>query len=68
MSEEELIKLWNMGLTKLSVAKKYMNEYNKRIRDNKEMKKINVRQALEYVEPILFRYRMNQLREKRGGK
>lgn len=62
MSDENLIKLWNMGLTKLGVAKEYMKDHNKKAKGNKETKRITVQQALEHVEPILFEYRMRQLR------
>lgn len=62
MSDETLIKIWNMGLTKLGVAKEYMKDHNKKAKGNKEMKRINIQQALEYVEPILFKYRMRQLK------
>lgn len=62
MSDEDLIKLWNIGLTKLGVAKEYMKKNNKKAKENKDIKRITIQQALEYVEPILFKYRMKQLK------
>ncbi len=62
MSDEDLIKLWNIGLTKIGVAKEYMKNHNKKARESKEMKRITMQQAFEHVEPILFRYRMKQLK------
>lgn len=62
MSDEDLIKMWNRGLTKLGVAKEYMKDHNKKAKQKKNMKRITIRQAFEYVEPILFRYRMKQLK------
>ena len=51
-----------MGLTRNAVAKEYMKDNNKKAKNKKEMKRINIQQALQYVEPILFRYRMRQLK------
>lgn len=62
MPDENLIKLWNMGLTKLGVAKEYMKDHNKKAKGNKEMKRITIQQAFEHVEPILFEYRIKQLK------
>lgn len=62
MSDEDLIKLWNMGLTRNAVAKEYMKDNNRKPKEKKEIKRINIQQALQYVEPILFRYRMRQLK------
>ena len=50
-----------MGLTKLGVAREYMKDHNKRAKNKTDVKRINVNQALAYVEPILFDYRMRQL-------
>lgn len=62
MQDEDLIKLWNMGLTRNAVAKEYMKDNNRKAKEKKEIKRINIQQALQYVEPILFRYRMSQLK------
>lgn len=62
MQDEDLIKLWNMGLTRNAVAKEYMKDNNRKAKEKKEIKRINIQQALQYVEPILFRYRMRQLK------
>lgn len=60
MEDEYLIKIWNMGLTKIGVAKEYMKDNNKKARTNKDIKRITEQQALKHVEPILFRYRMKR--------
>lgn len=62
MQDEDLIKLWNKGLTKMGVAKEYMKDHNKKAKESKEIKRITMQQAFEYVEPILFRYRIKQLK------
>lgn len=62
MEDEYLIKIWNMGLTKMGVAKEYMRNNNKKVKTNKEIKRITKQQALEHVEPILYKYRMKQLK------
>lgn len=62
MSDEDLIKLWNGGLTRIGVAKEYMKNNNRIAKEKKEIKRINTQQALQYVEPILFKYRIRQLK------
>ena len=62
MEDEYLIRIWNMGLTKMGVAKEYMRDNNKKAKTNKEIKRITKQQALEHVEPILYKYRMKQLK------
>lgn len=62
MPDEELIKMWNKGLTRLGAAKEYMKDFNKKAKDKKDVKKIKIQDALKYVEPILFKYRMKQLK------
>lgn len=62
MSDEDLIKMWNVGLTRLAVAKEYMKDFNKKAKTKTDVKRININQAMEHVEPILFEYRMKQLR------
>lgn len=62
MSDEDLIKLWNSGLTKLGVAKEYMKDHNRKSKNQIDIKRISLNEALTYVEPILFKYRMKQLK------
>jgi hypothetical protein len=62
MSDEDLINLWNKGLTKVAVAKRYMQDFNEKAKNRTDIKKINKEQALAYIEPILFKYRMEQLK------
>lgn len=62
MDDNTLIEMWNKGSTRLEVAKKYMKENNKKAKEKKEMKRITIQEALQYVEPVLFNYRMNQLK------
>ncbi len=62
MSDEDLIKMWNIGLTRLAVAKEYMKDFNKKAKTKTNVKRIDINQALAHVEPILFDYRMKQLK------
>lgn len=62
MSDEEIIKLWNMGLSKMAVINYYMRDYNRKARSKKDMKRITREQAMKCVEPILFRYEMKRMR------
>lgn len=60
MSNEMIINLWRTGLTVQQVAREYMSKHNKNLK--KDEKKINKRQAQEYVEPIIFDYQVNLLK------
>lgn len=65
MTEEEIIKSWRNGLTKLQVAEEYKKTYNKKQKQRKASEReklINSGQALAYIEPILYRYQMKVLR------
>lgn len=55
MTDEMVIRRWKVGLSKFTVAKEYMQEYNKEAMRKGE-KKINKEQALTHVEPIIFAY------------
>lgn len=55
MTKETIINKWKLGASKFSVAKDYMQEYNKQAKIRKEPK-ITKDQALAYVEPIIFEY------------
>lgn len=55
MTDETIIEIWKVGRTTIQVAKKYMQEYNKKAKIKKE-KKITKDEALAYVEPIIFEY------------
>ena len=55
MTNEMIIKKWRAGQTKFSVAKDYMQEYNREAKRKRE-NKITKDQALAYVEPIIFEY------------
>lgn len=60
MSNEMIIKLWKIGLTVQQVANEYMTKHNKNLKENE--KRINKKQAQEYVEPIIFDYQVNLLK------
>lgn len=62
MSDEEIIKLWNMGLSKMAVINQYMRNHDREARGKKDMKRITKEQAMKYVEPILFDYEMARMR------
>lgn len=65
MTEEEIIKSWRNGLTKLQVAEEYKKTYNKKQKQKKASdreKAINGMQALAYIEPIIYKYQMKVLK------
>lgn len=62
MSDEEIIKLWNLGLSKMAVVNQYMRNHNRTARDKKDVKRITKEQAMRYVEPILFKYEMQRMK------
>lgn len=62
MSDEEVIELWNMGLSKMAVVNHYMKDHNRKAKSKKDMKRITKEQALQHVEPILFNYEMARMR------
>jgi len=62
MPDEEIINLWNMGLSRMSVVTMYMKEHNRKARSKKDMKRITKQQAMQHVEPILYEYEMTRIR------
>lgn len=60
MSEEEILKLWHSGITRLSLAKIYQRRYNQNIEiirldiRNRHVRFITYREALNRVEKILI--------------
>lgn len=55
MTNETIINKWKVGASKFSIAKDYMQDYNKEAKKKKEPK-ITKNQALAHVEPIIFEY------------
>jgi len=55
VSDEDIIRSWKMGATVEQVAKEYMRRQNKEA-ERKREPKIKILQAMEVVEPIIFRY------------
>lgn len=64
MSDEEIIKSWNLGLSKMAVVNQYMRNHNRTARDKKDVKRITKEQAMRHVEPILFRYEMQRMKSR----
>lgn len=62
MDNDTLIDMWNAGMTRVQVAKEYMKDNNRKAKKKKEMKRITIQEALQYIEPILFEYRVKQLK------
>lgn len=58
MSNEDIIKLWNLGLSKNAVINHYIRDYKKKYG------KITRTEAMKHVEPILFDYEMQRMRQK----
>ena len=42
--------------------KEYMKNNNRKAKKKKEKKRITIQEALQYIEPILFEYRVKQLK------
>ncbi len=60
MTDEEIIKMWNSGVTRLSLARIYMQRYNQQVKiirldiKNRHTRFITYREALNRVEKILI--------------
>ena len=60
MTEEEIIKLWHQGITRLKLARIYQRRYNQNVEiirldiRNRHVRFITYREALNRVEKILM--------------
>lgn len=56
MTNDRIVELWRMGLTVQQISKKYVK--------NQKRKKINltIKEAQEYVEPLIYRYQINLMK------
>ena len=60
MTDEEIIKLWNQGITRLKLARIYQRRYNQNVEiirldiRNRHVRFITYREALNRVEKILM--------------
>ncbi len=60
MTDEEIIKMWHSGVTRLSLARIYMQRYNQQVKiirldiKNRHTRFITYREALNRVEKILI--------------
>ena len=60
MTEEEIIKLWHQGITRLTLAKIYQRRYNQNIEiirldiKNRHVRYITYKEALHKIEIILL--------------
>lgn len=61
MTDEEIIELWSLGLSKMAVVNQYVRNHNRKARGKKDVKRITKEQAMRYVEPILFKYEMQRM-------
>lgn len=61
MTEEEILKLWHSGITRLTLAKIYQRRYNQNIEiirldmKNRHVRFITYREALNKIEKILIK-------------
>ncbi len=61
MTDEEIIKMWHSGVTRLSLARIYMQRYNQQVKitrldiKNRHARFITYREALNRVEKILIK-------------
>lgn len=62
MTDEEIIKLWNEGITRLTLAKIYQRRYNQKVKiirfdmKNRHTRFIIYREALNKVEKVILEY------------
>lgn len=61
--EEEILKLWKSGLSRIEVAKQYMKIHNDKRKKNKEIERIDIIKSLKIVEPVLFEYETGRMKE-----
>ncbi len=60
MTDEEIIKMWHSGVTRLSLARIYMQRYNQQVKiirldiKNRHTRFITYKEALNRVEKILI--------------
>lgn len=61
MTEEEILKLWHSGITRLTLAKIYQRRYNQNIEiirldmKNRHVRFITYRESLNKIEKILMK-------------
>ena len=63
MTNTEILVTWKSGKTVQQVAKEYMESYNERAK-RVGFDKINKRQTIEHVEPIIYEYETKDWRKK----
>lgn len=62
MTDEEIIKLWHEGITRLTLAKIYQRRYNQKVEiirfdmKNRHTRFITYREALNKVEKVILEY------------
>lgn len=56
MDKDVIINKWRIGFTVKQISKYYM------VQSNKKQKKITLREAQAYVEPIIFNYQTGLLK------
>lgn len=71
MTEEEVLKMWRNGISKHKIAELYRRRYNQRIRlirlevvNRHAGRFISNKEALRYIELIIYRYVMLERRWK----
>lgn len=61
MTDEEIIKMWHSGISRLSLARIYMQRYNQQVKiirldmKNRHVRFITYKEALNRVERILIK-------------
>lgn len=67
MKEEDIIKLWRSGLSKIQIAKEYKRQYNQQIkiirsepRNRHSGNFITSYEALHYIERVIYKYLKNR--------
>lgn len=65
--KEEILRLWNMGLNRMQVINEYMREHNRKAKSSRDIDRITKREAMEIVEPILFEYETQRMKEEKNA-
>lgn len=56
INEQSIVNLWKVGFTVLQISKAYMKS------EKKKGNRLTIRQAQQYVEPIIFDYQTSLLK------
>ena len=62
LSEDYVINLWNLGLSRIGVCREFMQRNNHLAKYDSDFKEISFMEAMAYIEPIIFNYEKERMR------